>query len=185
MTLKKLFNTEHERVRIAATEGRELPAGSASPVTDAEYKNECGALPPSAFENLDFEGMVPSDFKMYWPDGTICCLAVLPFNDGGFGMDEMKNEKKWKDFLDNKRFLRLFMVMPLTKLTSGFGNSGERAGKYYELLPDVLKKDVNKGGCSFSVRYDNPSDSKIVKDRQWFIAQCDKALSNLKEFLGA
>ena len=183
MTLKDLFNSEHERARAAKTEGRELdPPGVA--VTDADYLAECAALLKSALKSVDFESLLPRDYKLYWPDETICCLAVLPFNDGGYGKEEMQAEGKWDEFLERKSFLRLLSVMPLSKLTSGFGNVSEPAGRYHELLPEILKKDVSEGGCSFNVSYDDPFDHGNASDRGQFIAQCNQAFSNLKKFLG-
>jgi hypothetical protein len=180
MTLKDLFDSGHARV---ARGKKEVPKTAVETVTDEGYMKECAALPKGALEKIDFDEMLPSDFKLYWPDSTICCLAVLPFNDGCFGKEEMQTEGKWGSFLKNKSFLRLLMVMPLTKLTSGFGNVGEPAGRYFDFLPDILKKDVSEGGCSFDVRYENALDSGNTKDRAWFIAQCNQALSNLKNFL--
>jgi|WetSurMetagenome_2_1015567.scaffolds.fasta_scaffold42109_2 hypothetical protein len=181
-TLKELFNDEHELIRMARLEGRELPAPAKS-VTDPAYKKEVSVLPKKAFADVDFNALLPKNYKHYWPHGTTCCAAAFAFNDGGFGKDEMQIEGKWEKFLEQKSFLRLLMVMPLSRLTSGFGNAGDPAGRYFDLLPDILKKDVSEGGCSFTVEYKDLSDSKNTDDRQWFTAQCARALSNLQKFL--
>jgi hypothetical protein len=158
--------------------GETLPKPTQKPVDDDIYRDECMALPENFLQGLDLDSMLPDDFKSLYPQGTKCCMAVLPFNDGCFGKNHL-SPQKWQEFVNAPlpTFLRALMVQP-NGLTQGFADI---PANYYDIFPAILRKDVNEGGASFRVDY-NRKDK--LDDREWFLAQCERALNNLRKFFG-
>jgi hypothetical protein len=186
--LRILFSEEFDRVSLARQKGGSPVSSSDEsayePVPEEVYKNQCSVIPKKAFNGIDFDRLLSRDFKTHYRQGSTCCVAVLPFNDGCFNKEEMTFENKWEAFILNKKFLRLFDVNLRTGLTSGFGGHASPAGRYFEFLPELLKKDISEGGCSFTMEYTKPADPNDEYDRRQFIENCNTALNNLKIFLG-
>lgn len=176
-SLQNLFLQEADRARKNSGSGKVLPEAAESADLDS-YRAECGVIPKGAFKGITFDGL-PREFKFVWGNESKCCVVALPFDDGGNMKEAMKIDGSWESFIENKKFLRLLSVMPGNKMTTGFPNMSTAPGRYFDLLPDEIKADVNAGGCTFSVEYKNSGDN-----REWFIGQCQKALENLKRLLG-
>ena len=174
--LRSSMELERMRARDCMNRGERLKKPSQKPVDDAVYRDECRVLPENFLEGFDLDSMLPADFKAYYPHGTICCLAVMPFNDGFYGQNHLSAEK-WKAFINAPlpNYLRALMVQP-SKLTHGFADVPAR---YFDLFPSILTQDVEAGGASFRVDYKRNDG---LDDREWFLNMCNRALDNLRAF---
>jgi|GEM_PF-3149515 len=176
--LRVSMDLERSRAWDHRNEGKTLSKPRQKPVDDVVYRDECAVLPENFLNGIDLDSMLPDDFKMLYPHGTTCCLAVLPFNDGCYGKNHLSAEK-WDVFVKSSlpAFLRALMVQP-NNVTHGFADIPAR---YYDFFPSILSKDVSDGGASFMIDY-NRNDGK--DDRVWFLEMCNRALNNLRKFFG-
>jgi hypothetical protein len=182
-SLEKLFRQEYARAKRNSGSGKVLPPPAESADLDS-YKTECAVVPAKTYKDMSFDAMLPTDFKLFWGNDAKVCLVFLPFDDGGNMKDAMKTQGSWENFLEEKKFARLFSIMQNTKLTTGFPNFADPPGRYFELLPPEIRADISAGGCSFHVEYKNPKDLFDAEDRKWFAGQCGRALENLRRILG-
>lgn len=183
LSLQNLFQREYARAKRNGGSGKVMPPPDESADIDS-YKEELATLPAAAYKDLSIEALLPKDFKNTWGNDTKACLVFLPFDDGGNMKDGMLTQGSWDKFLTEKKFMKLLEVRA-TKLTNGFPNMSDPPGRYFELLPVEIRKDISEGGCSFHVEYKNPQNLYDTEDRAWFAGQCQKALENLKRILGA
>jgi hypothetical protein len=183
-SLQNLFGEERDRSRKAKEDGVPLSRPEESSDIDG-YRAENAAIPSRAYESLDIDSMLPKDFKNYWGNNSLCCAVFLPFDDGANNKAQMQIQDSWDSFVADRRFLRLLTVMPTSKLTQGFGSFADTPARYFELLPEELRRDVDDGGCTFEVKYANPRQLDDSADRAWFIAQCEKAIQNLRRYLAS
>lgn len=180
--LRLQFTREHNRAWELKRQGKGIRQSEKPPVTaatDDEYKAECSVLPKAAFrddlvpdpENIN--DMLEDTFR----PGHTFCLAALPFTDSGFGKDNLE-PAAWEKFLKEGNFLKYLNVDPADNLTSGFSDVD---GYFFDHLPDRLKADVSRGGCSFKLDY--PAEPGNWNNKSWFSLQFAKAYENLKRFL--
>jgi hypothetical protein len=174
------FSMEQERRRALEyfRNGQTLPPPSQQPVDDEVYREECSVLPENFLDDINLASYLPDDFQDLYPHGTKCCIALLPFNDGFFSKKHLSPEK-WAILVRTKPtpILRALLVHG-NGFTQGFGDVTAR---YYNLFPSILTKDVSEGGTTFKVNYDRHDGRD---DRQWFLYMCERALNNLRRFLG-
>lgn len=183
-SLQSLYMKEYQRAQECKRSGK-LPDDPVGFSDDDSYKAECSVIPKEALRGASVDSLIPSDFKLVWGHGSRCCVAALPFDNGCNNKAQMEMQGTWESFINNGRYLRILNVMRTTRLAVGFTSVAEAPGKYYDLLPDMLQKDVDQGGCSFDVAYLNPRDMFDPTDRKYFMEKCQKALGNLKKILGA
>lgn len=183
-SLQNLFGSERDRAQNAKNAG-ELLSKPEEMASIGAYRSENSVIPPEAYETIDLERMIPDDFKLYWGNNSLCCAVSLPFDDGGNNRAQMQTQGTWDSFLNRQQFLRLLSVMPNSKLTNGFGSFASTPARYFELLPEELRRDVDEGGCTFYVIHRNPQQLYDADDRARFITNCNKALQNLERFLAS
>lgn len=183
-SLQSLYKKEYERAQLCKRTGK-LPEDPVGFSDDDSYKAECSVIPKEALKIATLDSLIPGDFKLIWGHGSRCCVAALPFDNGCNNKAQMEMQGSWEGFINNARYLRILNVMRTTRLAVGFTSVAEAPGKYYDLLPELLQKDVEEGGCSFDIAYVNPRDLFDPTDRKYFMGKCQKALENLKKILGA
>ena len=176
-TVRGSMDLEYIRARDFLNQGKDLQRDKSAPVPDADYRLECDVLPKNFLDGFNLDSMLPDDFQTMYMHDSICCLAVLPFDDLFYGQRHLTS-KKWEAFIKSKNYLRALMVYPTTGITQGFGDI---PACYHDLLPEILRRDIAEGGASFKVDYKR-KDNK--SDRQWFLEISEKALNNLRKFFG-
>jgi hypothetical protein len=184
-TLSSIFTLETARAKRYALEHAMPPAidaGESEIYEDEDYRIDCADIPVKYLIAINFNEIIPDEFMHYWGNNTKCCVVVLPFNNAGNGKSVL-DRKSWDSFVSDAGFLRLLSIMPTTKLTSGYPDFGSSTGRFFELLPSSVSKDVNEGGCTFNVRYPDPAHFYNPENRKWFIKQCVLAYDNLKRIL--
>jgi len=182
-SLQNRYDQERSAAAAASRAKKVLPPIKDEAVLIDDYAAECEAIPPAALQDIDWDALVPKDFKLTWGQDSKCCVSIIPFDYGGKNKDEQMMEGKWDRFLAAKKFLRLLAVSPLSGLTMGYGDMAEPPGRYFAFLPVEMKKDIAAGGCTFDVEYKEPRNFLNDDDRKWFIRQCKIAYSNLLKLM--
>ena len=186
--MRNLFGTEHDlafglkqmhagdAVRFVA----ELSKEPLKSLTEEEYKNACAVLPAEALpaEILKSDEDLPDKLELIFPDGERCCVAAIPFIDGGYTKDELSKEE-WEDFLRHRRHLMALRVF-FKEITGGYGDV---LARYYGILPLKLQSDVGEGGCTFRIGYPFPGEVNDKRNRIKFAESYRKAYANLRKFL--
>lgn len=177
MELHNKFVDELERAQA----GKRLEKGAKAPVGEGEYKDECSVLPQGFLDNVNVDALLDDDFMYYWSNGLKCCVAVLPFADNFSDKAALKAGERWEDFIKNQDFLRLFLVNS-QGLSQRF--ESDIPAYWHDLLPDILRRDVSQGGCTFQIQYPEPRLRNHESNREWLKAQIRAALENLRAFFG-
>lgn len=199
--LGKLFQHEKDRVWDLRHEGKRVrdtvkPA-AIEPVSEDDFRelqkdisNEAvdtiinKALGISSFEpEGDLEDSLPRNLEAVYPNNTLFCPVILPFDDNGRGRKSEEDphgieEEEWKELVSKGGFIRYLIVDPNDHLTSGFADV---MGYFYDYLPDIIRKDVNEGGCTFMIRY--PEEQDHPANKIWFARKVKQALLNLRAIM--
>ena len=189
-SVQRLLVREMARARDFKGSPYELPKPQDIEIPENDdYLAMLTAIPRNFLEQINMNYLlqvVPSDIEGRYPAGNKFCYGVFTFDELGYDKDCMDcTPGSWQKFLEKKGFMRPLYIIEKDGnfvgykkkgMTEGFGKS-YYYGYYYEFLPDLLKKDIKQGGCSFVLNY--PRGSREEK-RDWFISNCLIAVNNLK-----
>lgn len=184
ISLQNRFDQERAQAVAASRVKKVLPSVQAEPQQIDDYALECEVIPSDALSGLDWNSVITSGFMLDWPNGSKCCVAMLPFDYGGKNKQEQMIEGSWNNFLASKKFIRLLSVSRVNGLTLGYGDMAEPPGRYFAFMASEIQKDISQGGCTFDVEYSDPRNLSNSKDREWFKRQCRIAYRNLLVLIG-
>jgi hypothetical protein len=157
---------------------KQLPDKSQmTPADESDWREACAYIGNDILSEKEYKDAGSYIFRN-WNDvkrqhvaGGKCCLAIFPVSD--MGLKWTANEIK------DKAYLRLLNISKTDGLTRNFSFY---AARYFELLPELMQKDVSKGGCSFDIPPEEPGS--FGKDTAEFIKNYLLAFNNLRKFFG-
>lgn len=151
------------------------PAKTENPDAYAnEYKEACSylgeeILPADVLQRaLTYIGKNWKELRAEYPEGTKCCLAVIPTSEMGFALNDAE--------VKNRAYLKLLHVSHIDGLTYDFAFKG---GHYFELLPQYMQDN-----CTFTVHYEEPANALPGADTKKFKEGYTGAFNNLRNFFG-
>jgi hypothetical protein len=172
-TLKDLIKAETLRAIK-----KQLPKSEPlQPINDQIYKEafagfEREILPPDLlYKALYYLARNWRAVQARYLPGDRCCLTAIPVTDMGVDLTEQE--------IMNHQYLRLIAKSARDGLTHNFSMYPAR---YFDLMPELIQKDVQEGGCSFVVEEDDPN--QFGKAQSAFIRDYKLAFNNLRKFFG-
>lgn len=186
--MQNLFGEEHDLAFELKREHADDSAGfvaelSKRPIktlTEEEYKDACTVLPADALPEkiLKSDEDLPDQLEIICPNGERCCVAEVPFIEGGYTKGEM-SDQEWDDFLLHRRHVMALRVF-FKDITQGYGDV---AARYFQILPAKVRADVSEGGCTFKIDYPYPGKVNDKRNRVWFAERYGQAYANLRNIL--
>lgn len=162
--------------RMQEAYNKQPPQKNFSPPTNESYLEQADTLkecitqikPVSANELDRF-------YRGYYPEGWHITIAALPFTEHCVTAELLKKYGEWDEFESGKRYMYQLMTNPQTGLTHRF--SFDLPMYLQDVLPEILTRDVEKGGCSFLIT------AEMLDDPALLIANVNGARRNLIRFL--
>ncbi len=183
-SLQSIHKMEKDRAAEAAVTGKKLRKLQVKPVENDDYLTEISVLPPNFMDGLLLDNYLDEDFMDYLCHGLKACVAVLPYAENCSNKEALEAGGRWGKFLNEKGY---FYVMRVTSNGLCQRYRMDNPGYYYDPLPEILRKDVREGGCTFEINYPFPPrpglvQSEIDQNRQWLESMISRACNNLRNF---